>query len=120
MTRPGGNSTLQRAVFSGHKRFHCLMYQTITTPDGLIFNLFGPIEGRHADAFLYMKSDIESALRNTAVRGQDLTEIEMAHNSAMNSARVSVEWSYGEIKNIFVSQDFPRKLQVRKLPVALL
>lgn len=43
----------QRYVYSGHKRIHCLSYETITTPDGLIFHLYGSIEGRHPDAYLY-------------------------------------------------------------------
>ena len=37
MSRPGGDGEAQRACYSGHKRMHCLVYQTITTPDGLIF-----------------------------------------------------------------------------------
>lgn len=42
MCRPGGRGSLQRTVYSGHKRFHCLIYQTITTPDGLLFYLMAP------------------------------------------------------------------------------
>ena len=42
MTRPGSNSSIKRSWYSGHKRMHCLTYQTINTPDGLIFSLYGP------------------------------------------------------------------------------
>ena len=38
----------------------------------------------------------------------------------MNAARISVEWSYKVIKQEFASQDFHRKLQVRKLPIGSL
>jgi len=37
---------LQRSVYSGHKRTHMLKLQSIVTPDGLLFHLAGPIEGR--------------------------------------------------------------------------
>lgn len=33
----GGRSHNQRCVYSGFKRFYCLIYRTMTTPDGLIF-----------------------------------------------------------------------------------
>ena len=35
----------QRIVYSGHKRAHGLKFQSVVTPDGLIVDLFGPIEG---------------------------------------------------------------------------
>lgn len=40
--RPQNN---QRLVFNGHKRFHALKYQSITIPNGLVANMFGPVEG---------------------------------------------------------------------------
>lgn len=53
MIRPGGQGSNQGSCNSGHKRYHCLMYQTITTPDGLIFHMYGPGVGRRYDlAFL--------------------------------------------------------------------
>ena len=36
----------QRLIYYGHKRYHCLKYQSITTPNGITANLFGPMEGR--------------------------------------------------------------------------
>ena len=36
MNRPGGLGNMQHSFYSGHKRMHCLIYQTVTTPDGLI------------------------------------------------------------------------------------
>lgn len=40
--RPFGLGSPQRNCYSVHKRMHCLVYQTLTTPDGLIFHLYGP------------------------------------------------------------------------------
>ena len=38
--RPGEN---QRVVYNGHKRVHALKFQSVTLPNGLIGNLFGPV-----------------------------------------------------------------------------
>ena len=40
ISRPGEN---QRAVSIGHKRVHCLKFQSITLPNGLVGNLYGPV-----------------------------------------------------------------------------
>ncbi len=55
---PSGNAQ-KRSVYSGHKRMHCLSFQTVTTPDGLIFHMFGPIEGGQPDAYLYRATRLE-------------------------------------------------------------
>ena len=65
MCRLEGPSTNQRSVYSGHKRFYCLIYQTITTPDGLVFNLFGPVEGRRHEMTLYRMSGMEKHLSSS-------------------------------------------------------
>ncbi len=38
-----GRNIHQRAVYGGHKRMHCISNQTITSPDGLIFHIYGPV-----------------------------------------------------------------------------
>ena len=47
--RPGEN---QRVVYNGHKRVHALKFQSIVAPNGLIANLYGPMEGRRHDCAL--------------------------------------------------------------------
>lgn len=37
MTRPGGHGSKHRSFYSGHRRMHCLIYHTISTPDEMIF-----------------------------------------------------------------------------------
>ena len=37
----------------------------------------------------------------------------------MNTVRTSVEWSYMELKQMFASHDYHRKLKVRAAPVAV-
>ena len=41
---------LQHVVYNGHKRVHALKFQAIALPNGLIANLYGPVEGRRHDS----------------------------------------------------------------------
>lgn len=144
MCRPGGHNSYQRAVYSGHKRVHCLIYQTITTPDGLMFALYGPVEGRRHDLTLlresrwsevwqeclfidgdwyYLYGDSAYLLRpwmqRPYTRGVCSAQ-ETAFNTQMSEVRVSVEHNYKDLKQLWNSQDFARKIKVRQSPVALL
>ena len=56
MCRPSGHTSYQGSVYSGHKRVYCLIYQTITTPDGLMFSLYGPMDGRRHNLTLLRDS----------------------------------------------------------------
>lgn len=42
-----------------------------------------------------------------------------AFKRSMNTVRTAVEWSDGELKQQFTSQDFKRKLKVRNVPVTV-
>ncbi|EQC24845.1 hypothetical protein SDRG_15498 [Saprolegnia diclina VS20] len=46
---PEPDMNLQRLIYSGHKRRHCLVYQGLTAPDGLCIHVYGPVEGRRHD-----------------------------------------------------------------------
>lgn len=48
----------QRVVYSGHKRVHCIKFQSITMANGLIVALHGSIEGRRHDSFILRDSKI--------------------------------------------------------------
>ena len=48
----------QRQVYNGHKHFHGLKYQAVMLPNGLFGHLYGPIEGRHNDAFTLAESGL--------------------------------------------------------------
>jgi len=49
ITRPGGPGVLQRSVYSGYVKDHCLSLHAITSPDGIIQHLYGPRTGRQND-----------------------------------------------------------------------
>lgn len=144
MTRPGGANVNQRSCYSGHKRMHCLMYMTITTPDGLMFALHGPVEGRRHDLTLMRQSGWEEVLADVldiegvqyyvyadsafTVRpylqapfgtvGASVAELDF--NRRMCGVRVAVEWNYKDLKQQWSSNDFSRQLKVRMAPIALL
>ena len=53
--RPGTN---QRVVYNGHKRVHALKFQSLALPNGLIGNMYGPLEGKRHDCFLLRLSNL--------------------------------------------------------------
>ena len=48
----------QRLVYNGHKCYHCLKYQSITTSNETIANLFGTLEGRLYGTFILAHSAV--------------------------------------------------------------
>ena len=50
--------TNQRVVYNGHKRVHGLKFQSVALPNGLIGNLYGPVEGRRHDAGMLKDSGL--------------------------------------------------------------
>lgn len=44
--RPG---EIQSTVYNAYKHVHAIKCQAIDTPDGLVANLCGPVEGRYHD-----------------------------------------------------------------------
>ena len=128
----------QRAVYNGHKRVHALKFQSVVTPNGLIANLFGPVEGRrHDSAMLAMSGLLEQLeqhsfnldsqplciygdpayphrvhLQCPFARRPDLTDNEQAFNLSMSSVRICVEWVFGDIVNFFKFTDYKKDLKI--------
>ncbi|KAF4132631.1 DDE superfamily endonuclease [Phytophthora infestans] len=61
-SRRGHRETLQKQVYSGHKRVHCLTYQSVVVPDGLAIYFWGPIEGKRHDVTLLHESKLIRSL----------------------------------------------------------
>lgn len=142
IARPG-NSSEQNAAYNGHKRKHALKYQTITSPDGLILHAYGPMEGRRHDWALYLRSGIEDQLDDVCFidgvqyyihgdsgynrritvdvpfQGANLPVAMRAANEATAAVRVTVEWTYMEVKLYWTTVDFKRKLRVGEAAVGL-
>ena len=58
---------MHRSCYSGHKRMHCLVCQTITTSDGLILHMCGPEDGSRHELTPLRDSGIEKTF--AAVHG---------------------------------------------------
>ena len=68
MTRrriPGirNRNNIQRAAYSGHKRHHGLKFQSVVLPDGMIAQMFGPVEGRRHDITLLHLSGLAQRMQ---------------------------------------------------------
>ncbi|XP_071851129.1 uncharacterized protein [Apostichopus japonicus] len=122
----------QRLCYNGHKRVHALKYQSVTAANGLVANLFGPIEGRRHDCFLLRESGLLTELEHRSydtlgntlciygdpayplrahLQGPfkgNLTNDQKLYNHSMSSVRVSVEWVFGDMINFFKSTDFKK------------
>lgn len=124
--------------------FTCILIvlQSVEAPNGLIANMFGPIEGRRHDAFMLSVSGLEDQLKNFnqtngdpyvvygdsayglsrniigPFRGTHLTHQEQEFNKRMSAVRTSVEWGFGKISQYFAYLDFKKNLKVLLQPVA--
>ena len=137
--RPG---ELQRVVYNGHKRVHALKFQSIATPNGLVANLFGPVEGRRHDSGMLTDSMLYPQLQQfshapngtnlciygdlaypfraylqTPFRLVRLNGAQQAYNTAMSKVRIGVEWVFGDITNFFKFLDFKKNLKIGLSPI---
>ena len=133
----------QRLFYNGHKRVHALKFQSVTYPNGIIANMFGPVEGRRHDAYLLAESNLIEKLADLPrradgvayclygdpayplneqlicpFRGAVLTEDQQQFNTLMSGVRQTVEWSFGKITTNFAFLDFKKDLKILLQPVA--
>lgn len=111
---------------------HCLKYQSVCTPDGLIINLQGAYQGRRHDAAVLRESGLLDQLQqytvfpdqefvlygdegyglmNLLIRPYSRHEINQnpqrqIFNNAMRAMRITVEWGFGKIIQIFAFLDY--------------
>ena len=58
----------QSICYNGHERIHAIKFQSIVTPDGMIGNMYGPIEGCRHDCALLRISGIIDQLEAADMR----------------------------------------------------
>ena len=122
---------------NGNKRVHALKYQSVVTPNGLIANLYGPVEGRRHDSAMLAMSDLPPQLEQhsfspdgqalciygdpayplrvhlqSPFRRAPLTPEQQLFNESMSQVRVSVEWVFGDVVNYFKFIDFKKNLKI--------
>ena len=140
-------SYFQRICYNGHKRMHAIKFQSIVTPDGIIANLFEPVEGRRHDCFLLNVSGVLEEMER--VQWQDrnqnpfclygdpgyplrdcliqpyrnvagLDQYQQQFNTAMSSVRETVEWQFGKLVGQFAFLDFKKNLKFFLQPLGKL
>jgi hypothetical protein len=141
-SRPESN---QHMFYSGHKKLHGMVFQAITTPDGLISSLFGPFVGRTNDWGMYNASRVPRRLhRMMPADGprpmlylygdpayhlshgvmspfgprKQISSRKRRFNKTLSRHRISVEHSFGQIFNLFKSLSFQKGLRVGDQAVA--
>ena len=127
----------QRLLYNGHKRIHAIKFQSVVAPNGLIANLYGPVEGRQHESGMLAKSRLLTSLQEHSFspngqplciygdpaypmrihlqapfKGARLTPIQQDFNKAMSQVRISVEWVFGDIIDYFAFLDFRKNLKV--------
>lgn len=140
MCRP---SEGQRGFYNGKDRVHCLKFQSIVTPDGLVAHLHGPVEGRRHDAGILRESGLLHQLANNLpqpphgityrvygdaayplrpqliapFKGDNLPAEHHAFNREMSSVRMSVEWGFQKVVSQFAFLNFAANLKVLLQPI---
>ena len=117
---------------------HAIKFQSVVTPNGLIANLFGQVEGSKHDSGILAMSGLLNQLEQHSftpdgqplsiygdpayphrvflqcpfARRPDLTVQEQAFKKSMSRVRVSVEWVFEDIVNYFKFTDFKKDLKI--------
>ena len=131
-------NNIQRAAYSGHKRHHGLKFQSVIVPDGMLVQMFGPIEGRRHDTTVLKESRLEERLQLlppdcyiygdqaypvrtwllSPFRGPNKPIPMRRWNRKMRTVRISVEHGYKIITTLWSHLRYVPAQQVFKTPVA--
>ncbi|CAG7726398.1 unnamed protein product [Allacma fusca] len=142
--RPICRPTLnQKEQYSGYKKEHCLKYQSVVFPNGLIGRLDGPFNGRRHDAAILHLSGLIKELKEVFVNPDGtwyrlygdpgytnskfinvgytnkihLTRYHKIFNKCMSELRVSVEYGFGKILQLFAFNDFKKNNKLLLQPL---
>lgn len=117
---------------------HAIKIQSVAVPNGLVANLYGPVEGKRHDSYTLNQSDLYNQLVQYAVdnnvnvlciygdpayphrpqlqcplQGPRISQDEKDWNTATSKVRASVQWVFGDIINYFKFLDFKKNLKVQ-------
>ncbi|KXS13070.1 hypothetical protein M427DRAFT_100807, partial [Gonapodya prolifera JEL478] len=137
----------QRKYYSGQKRQHCLKYQGVVSPDGIIIHLAGPFLAscpswyvlillRVVMAFDMLLAAFGPAHEPYQVYGDPaylpgnghlaglwklvhLSDAQQEFNSRNSAVRVSIEWAWEKPATLFAFLNYYRNLRVELSPVGL-
>jgi hypothetical protein len=131
--------------YSGHNKLHGMVFQAITTPDGLVSSLFGPFISRSNDWGVYKDSRVAHRLHRMMPAGgnrqmlylygdpayhlshgvispygprKQISQRKRRFNKDLSSHRIAVEHSFGQIFRLWTSLSFKQGLKVGNQAVA--
>jgi len=135
--RPGGeNPNIQQAFYNGWKKLHALKYQSVDLPNGMIMDMTKAFSGRRSDLRTLRVSNINGRVRDAQVRNNVqlcmygdsifpvLTHVRRKHknhpntaaqslqNQVMKKARVTIEWDYGRILELWGYVDWRKNCKI--------
>ena len=140
-------SEQQEQYYSGHKHYHCFMYQAIVTPDGLVSSWMGPFPGKRNDWGMVRDTKLTSYLRELndnressqrrylygdpaysttyGIMGtfkrspnKELTLVQKRFNQRMSKLRIEVEHAFGIVTNIWQLMTKTSAMRLNSSPVA--
>lgn len=142
---PRNNPLIQQAFYNGWLRYHGIKNESVDLPDGLSMFVYGPSSSRQNDITVLHRSGINALLMNVHHRNGwnanrrgycmygdsiypylehlkskipgALTLCQRSTNLALNAARESIEWHYGEVNQLFPFSTYKCRMQLRKMPV---
>ena len=116
---------------------HSIKFQSVVAPNGLVANLYGPVEGKRHDSGMLAESGLLDDLElhsfapngdplciygdpayplrvhlQAGFKGANLTPQQKEWNKQMSAVRVSVKWIFEDIINYFKFLDFRKNLKV--------
>lgn len=123
----------QFQFYNGHKRVHACKFQSLILPNGIIANMYGPVNGRRHDGHVlaksrliekleakfnifrtppYIFSDTGYPLKKFLITPFKATQNrnEKIVNKKMSKLRVTVEWGFAKIIQLFPFLDFKQEL----------
>ena len=59
-----------RVLYNGHKKEHSFKFQLVATPNGMIVNVYGPVEGRRHNSNMLARSGLLQDLQRYAFNRQ--------------------------------------------------
>ncbi|CAN0376045.1 unnamed protein product, partial [Hapterophycus canaliculatus] len=116
----------------GHHKDHGVVFQLLLLANGMIGDLSGPLPGSRHDAHALRVSNLNPRLAalqegdaaypilshiDQGFRGANLTDAQKVYNTALSSVRITVEWQFGKVVNIFPFVDFRKAMKLRLNPI---
>ncbi|CAM9314529.1 unnamed protein product [Discosporangium mesarthrocarpum] len=134
-TNPG----TQAATYSGYKRVNSIKFQGVMLPNGLLCDVAGPAGGRRHDSWLIGESNLNPKVRD-ALEGlpvqyvvygdtvhpmlfhvgrlNTITVEEREANKGMSTCRISIEWAFGKVLQLWPFVDFEKNRKLHLQPIA--